>query len=67
MYEPNIRKQFLGSIRKEFKLYSLVSDLYQILVEFTKHPKVKTEMIFLIDAYINDDDLSEKPFEDIPF
>lgn len=67
MYEPNIGKQFLASSEDEFKLADLVDDLYQTIAEFSKHPKIKTEMRSIIDAYIKNDDLIDDPFDDIPF
>lgn len=67
MYEPNLDKQFLSSSQKESKLSILVDDLYQTIVEFSKHPKIKAEMRSVIDAYIKNDDLNHTPYDDLPF
>lgn len=69
MYGPNVGKQFLSSNHKKSELAVLVDDLYQTVAEFSKHPKIKTEIRSVIDAYINNNDLSsyEMLDDDIPF
>lgn len=64
LYSPEIGTQFLCSNRNNSSLSSLINDLFFIVEEFSKHPKVKSEFKQSIDAFMKDD-LEDDPFYDV--
>lgn len=65
MFKPGGSAQFLCSDEKGSPLAKLVDDLYTIVAEFSKHPKIKSDLKDSIDAFMKDDwadDPEEMPF-----
>lgn len=55
MYKPQVGAQFLCCNRYASPLAAAVNDLYFIVKEFMKHPKIKNDLRFVIDAFMQDD------------
>lgn len=55
MYNPRIGSKFLCSNKSSSELSKMVSDLYEIVAECSKHPKINTELRYIIDSFMNDD------------
>lgn len=67
MTKPQVGTQFLCSNRDNSPLAKMVDDLYSIVKEASKHPKIKRDLQYIIDAFMQDD-LSDDPSEyDLPF
>lgn len=62
--------QFLCSDRYNAPLAGAIHDLYSTIIDFAKHPKVKNNLKYVIDAFMRDD-LSDDPppprDDDLPF
>lgn len=65
IYNPAAGKQFLMGTLDKSKLAPLAEELYQIVSDRTKHPKIKTGLKYVIDAFMNDD-MEDNP-EELPF
>lgn len=55
MYTPNVGKQFLFSDRDGSALAPLVETLFEIVSERNKRPRIKKEIKYVIDAFMQDD------------
>lgn len=58
--------QYLCSNHDSKDIASLVNDLYSSVAENSKHPKIKPNLRYAIDAFMKDD-LSDDPDEGLPF
>lgn len=67
MYEPSLGNQFLGSSEGESNLADLIESLYKTIQEYSKYPKIKNEIQYIIDSYIDNDELDNNAYDDIPF
>lgn len=66
MYKQGAGIQFLCSNKRSSPLSILVDDIYATVFEFSKHPKIKNELRYIIDSFMEDD--NEDDEEDIiPF
>lgn len=48
-------------------LATMVEDLYSILLIHSNHPKINKGLKFVIDSFLNDDDLGQNDNEELPF
>ena len=64
MYKPQIGTQYMCGNRDNSPLAALVDDLYTVVKEFSKHPKIKKGLQDAIDAFMRDD-LEDD--DDLPF
>ena len=65
MYKPSVGVQFLCSNKVGSPLAPAVNNLYSIVKEFARHPKLGWDIRHVIDAYMRDDmndDSDELPF-----
>jgi len=67
MHKPGVGAQFLCSNMDMSPLSSLVDELYLIVKEFSKHPKIKKGLQDIIDAFMVDDFADDSDFGDLPF
>lgn len=65
MYTPGMGVNYLCSNRDASPLAALVDDLYTTISERMKHPRIKRELQYVIDAFMNDDVSDDD--ETIPF
>lgn len=65
MYTPNTGSNFLCSNKDASEIAILVDTLYITVSEYMKHPRLKHELQYIIDAFMNND-LSDDD-ETIPF
>ena len=64
LYKPGSGKQFLCSNYKSPNFSDLIDDLYFVISEFAKHPKIKADLRHAIDSFMNDDLIDDdKPFD----
>jgi len=66
IYKPGSGKNFLCSDRSASPLADLTDILYSTVSERMKHPKLKKELQYVIDAFMNDDlsdDNNSLPFD----
>ena len=61
MHSDRNGAQFLCSNKNSVALANVINDLYSTIEEFSKHPKIKEDLKYIIDAYMKND------FEDDPF
>lgn len=67
MTKPTVGAQFLCSNQDASPLAKMVDSLYSVVKEASKHPKIKRDLQYVIDAFMQDD-LSDDPSEDdLPF
>lgn len=66
MYKPAVGAQFMCSNRDNSPLSALVDDLYTVVKEFSKHPKIKKGLQEAIDAFMHDD-LEDDDDGELPF
>ncbi len=68
IYDSEHGSQYLCCNRDSSPIGFLVESLYSAVSENSKHPKIKSEFQYVINAFM-DDDLSDDPFDpnDIPF
>ena len=70
MWSQNNGLQFLCSDKYNAPLAPAIKDLYTTITDFSKHPKVKGNLKYVIDAFMKDD-LSDDPSpsfgDDLPF
>lgn len=59
--------EFLCSTKSDFEISSLIEELYETLVEYSKHPRVKRGVQNAIDAFMRDDLEDDDDFNDLPF
>lgn len=55
MYTPGNKANFLCSNKDASPLATLVDNLYATVSERMKHPRIKQELQYVIDAFMNDD------------
>jgi len=67
MYKPGIGPQFMCSNRDNSPLAALVDDLYAVVKEFSKHPKIKKGLQEAIDAFMRDDLEDDDDDGELPF
>lgn len=65
MYTPSVGKKFFARTNDNSPLVPLVEAVFATVKERTQHPKLKTEMQYVIDAFMKDD-LEDDP-EELPF
>lgn len=65
MHSPGSGTSFLCSTKSNDIFSTVINDLYATVLEFSKHPKVNKNLQHVIDAFMNDDDLSDD--DDLPF
>lgn len=66
MYKPQVGGQYMCSNRDNTPLSALVDDLYAVVKEFSKHPKIKKGLQEAIDAFMRDD-LEDDYEGELPF
>ncbi len=66
MYAPGKGSSYLCSDRDALALAELVEELYKVVSERMKHPRIEHELKHVIDAFMKDD-LSDDIDEDLPF
>ena len=66
MYKPQVGAQYMCSNRDSSPLAALVDDLYAVVKEFSKHPKIKRGLQEAIDAFMRDD-LEDDDDGELPF
>lgn len=66
MYKPQVGGQYMCSNRDNSPLSALVDDLYAVVKEFSKHPKIMKGLQEAIDAFMRDD-LEDDHEEELPF
>lgn len=70
MWSQENKLQFLCSDKYNAPLADAIHDLYGTIIDFAKHPKVKNNLKYVIDAFMRDD-LSDDPppslDDDLPF
>ena len=66
MYKPQVGAQYMCSNRDNSPLSALVDDLYAVVKEFSKHPKIKRGLQEAIDAFMRDD-LEDDDDGELPF
>ena len=67
---PGKRPQFLCSNFKNQKLGDTIDTLYTVVAEDTKNPKVKSDVKYIIDSFMKNDNENDPPTgfdEEIPF
>lgn len=64
MWTPGAGAQFICSSKSSPIFTDLVSDLYQMVREYSMHPKLKFDLRIVIDAYMKED---FKDDDDLPF
>lgn len=67
MHAPGLAPRLVASTGEKSSISDLVEDLYFLVAEFSKHPRLEKELKYAIDAFIHDDDLSDDPPVDMPF
>ena len=55
MYVPGGKNQVLATTRDSYPIGELLNNLYDIVKENMKHPKVNKDAMYAIDAFMNDD------------
>lgn len=55
MYVPGGKSQVLATTKDEYPIGDLLNNLYDIVKENMKHPKVNKDAMYAIDAFMNDD------------
>lgn len=55
MYKPCVGAQYMCSNHDNSPLAALVDDLYSVVKEFSRHPKIKKGLQEAIDAFMRDD------------
>lgn len=55
LYKPGSGKQFLCSNYKSPNFSDLINDLYFVISEFAKRPRIKSDLKLAIDSFMNDD------------
>ncbi len=66
MFKPQVGAQYMCSNRGNSPLAALVDELYTVIKEFSKHPKINKDLQDVIDAYMRDD-LEDDEEDDLPF
>lgn len=67
MYKPQVGAQYMCSNRDNSPLAALVDDLYTVVKEFSKHPKIKKGLQEAIDAFMRDDLEDDDDNGELPF
>lgn len=67
MFKPRVGVQFMCSNRDNSSLAALVDDLYAVVKEFSKHPKIKRGLQDAIDAFMRDDLEDDEDDGALPF
>ena len=70
MYKDGVGSQFLCGNNDESRLSSLVNDVFDLVKNYTKHPKIRKGLIEAIEAFMVDDledDYDEYYDPDYPF
>lgn len=67
MYQPGNGKHFLCNSIDNSILSSKIIDLYTVIAEAFKHPKVIPQLKYVIDSFMNDDIEDDKIEGDLPF
>ena len=69
MVDSNGKASFICNDNEIFMLILQLDSLYTEVTESFKHPKIKKELKYVIDAYMKDDlsDDPKDPFSDLPF
>lgn len=67
MYKPRVGPQFMCSNSDTSQLGMLVDDLYAVVAEFSKHPKINRELMASIEAFMNDDLEDDDNEDTLPF
>lgn len=65
MYVPGGKRQVLATTKDEYPIGELLKNLYKVVKEHMKHPQVNKDVMYAIDAFMNDD-LSDDP-DELPF
>lgn len=55
MYVPNGKTQVLATTRDEYPIGTLLEELHSIVKEYMKHPPVNNDVMYAIDAFMNND------------
>ncbi|NLC96320.1 MAG: helix-turn-helix transcriptional regulator [Erysipelotrichaceae bacterium] len=55
MYQPEIGEEFICSNKDSSPLALMVEDLYRIIVEQSKYPKIDDDFVSIINMFMNDD------------
>lgn len=67
MYKPRTGSKVLCSNKDSSSLAKMVEDLYRIVAERSKHPKISTDLRYIIDSFMNDDNVNDEEEDDMPF
>ena len=59
---PRGEPKFICGTAKNSPFSNIVEDLYSIVAEFSKHPKIPEDLRFVIDAFMEKDDLSNDEY-----
>ena len=59
--------QFLCSTKDTVEIAALIENLYAVVSQNARHPKVKKDIKNVIDAFLNDDMEDDEDQDDIPF
>lgn len=67
MYKPQTGSKFLCSNKESSSLANMVEDLYRTVAERSKHPKISSDLRYIIDSFMNDDHMNDEEEDEMPF